>query len=135
MCANCAHYLVIVNDLLLGFPLIWVRQSSFGFRSCTLSCRLPPPPLTVTFITPIMYVFPTTGRSRGGLQGCNPPLIFRKIVVIRVVVVTCLGRPRRERPPDVYGHVINVPTHFNFKLPPISADTCLTRTRPIIYWL
>ena len=34
-------------------------------------------------------------------------------------VVPALGDPCRERPPDVYGHVINVPTHFNVKLPAI----------------
>ena len=30
-----------------------------------------------------------------------------------------MGDPRRERPPDMYGHVINVPTHPNVKLPAI----------------
>ena len=34
-------------------------------------------------------------------------------------VVPVLGDPRREPPPDVYGHVIKVPTHLNFKLPAI----------------
>ena len=34
-------------------------------------------------------------------------------------VVPALGDPRRERPPAVYGHVVNVPTHFNVKLPAI----------------
>ena len=34
-------------------------------------------------------------------------------------VVSALGDPYRERPPDVYGHVINVPTHINVKLPAI----------------
>ena len=34
-------------------------------------------------------------------------------------VVPALGDPRRERPPAMYGHVINVPTHFNVKLPAI----------------
>ena len=36
-------------------------------------------------------------------------------------VVPALGDPRRERPPAVYGHVANVPTHFNVKLPLISS--------------
>ena len=35
-------------------------------------------------------------------------------------VVPALGDPRRERPPAVYGHFVNVPTHFNVKLPLIS---------------
>ena len=35
-------------------------------------------------------------------------------------VVPALGDPRRERPPAVYGHFVNVPTHFNVKLPVIS---------------
>ena len=30
-----------------------------------------------------------------------------------------MGDPRRERPPDVYGHLINVPKHLNVKLPAI----------------
>ena len=34
-------------------------------------------------------------------------------------VVPALGDPRREGPPDVYGHVINVPSHLNVKLPAI----------------
>ena len=35
-------------------------------------------------------------------------------------VVPALGDPRRERPPAVYGHFVNVPTNFNVKLPLIS---------------
>ena len=35
-------------------------------------------------------------------------------------VVPALGDPRRERSPAVYGHFVNVPTHFNVKLPLIS---------------
>ena len=35
------------------------------------------------------------------------------------VLVPAMGDPRRERPLDVYGHVINVPTHLNVKLPVI----------------
>ena len=35
-------------------------------------------------------------------------------------VVPALGDPRREWPPAVYGHFVNVPTHFNVKLPLIS---------------
>ena len=34
-------------------------------------------------------------------------------------IVPALGDPRRERPPAVYGHVIDVPTHLNVKLPGI----------------
>ena len=34
-------------------------------------------------------------------------------------VVPALGDPRRQRPPDMYGHVIVVPIHFNIKLPAI----------------
>ena len=36
-----------------------------------------------------------------------------------ITLVPALGDPRRERPPAVYGHVINVPTHVNVKLPAI----------------
>ena len=35
-------------------------------------------------------------------------------------VVPALGDPRRERPPAVCGHFVNVPPHFNVKLPLIS---------------
>ena len=34
-------------------------------------------------------------------------------------VVPALGDPRRERPPAVCGHFVNVPTHFKVKLPVI----------------
>ena len=34
-------------------------------------------------------------------------------------VVPALGDPRCEWPPAVYGHIINVPTHLNVKLPAI----------------
>ena len=37
-----------------------------------------------------------------------------------VTVVPALGDHRRERPPAVCGHIINVPTHVNVTLPPIS---------------
>ena len=33
-------------------------------------------------------------------------------------VVPALGDPRRERPPAVYGQVINVPTYFNVPIHP-----------------
>ena len=35
-----------------------------------------------------------------------------------ITVVPALGDPRRERPPAVYGHVINVPTHVNVPIRP-----------------
>ena len=35
-----------------------------------------------------------------------------------ITVVPALGDPRRERPPAVYGHVINFPTHFNVPIRP-----------------
>ena len=35
-------------------------------------------------------------------------------------VVPALGDPRRERPPAVCGHFVNVPTYFKVKLPVIS---------------
>ena len=41
-------------------------------------------------------------------------------VNITYTVVPALGDPRRERPPAMYGHIINVPTHFKVKLPAIS---------------
>ena len=39
---------------------------------------------------------------------------------INNTVVPALGYPRRERPPAVCGHFVNVPTHFKVKLPVIS---------------
>ena len=52
--------------------------------------------------------------------------LFRKIVVTNFkdkrihAVVPALGDPRRERPPAVNGHFVNVQIHFNVKLPLIS---------------
>ena len=40
-------------------------------------------------------------------------------MLFATTVVPALGDPRRERTPAMYGHVINVPTHFNVKLPAI----------------
>ena len=37
---------------------------------------------------------------------------------LRYTVVPALGDPRRERPPAVYGHVINVPIHLNVPIRP-----------------
>ena len=51
------------------------------------------------------------------------PFIYVKSVCdayIVYTVVPALGDHHRERPPAVCGHLINVPTHFNVKLPPIS---------------
>ena len=39
-----------------------------------------------------------------------------------ITVVPALGDPRRERPPAVCGHFVNVPTHFKVKLPVISGN-------------
>ena len=39
---------------------------------------------------------------------------------LNTTVVPAFGDPRRERPSAVYGHFVNVPTHFNVKLPLIS---------------
>ena len=38
---------------------------------------------------------------------------------VYITVVPALGDLRHEPPPSVYGHVINVPTHLNVKLPAI----------------
>ena len=38
--------------------------------------------------------------------------------MVQNTVVPALGDPRRERPPAVYGHVINVPNHFNLPIRP-----------------
>ena len=46
--------------------------------------------------------------------------VVNEIIMNCYTVVPALGDPRRERPPAVYGHFVNVPTHFNVTLPVIS---------------
>ena len=46
--------------------------------------------------------------------------ITKTSIIIAGTVVPALGDPRRERPPALYGHFVNVQTHFNVKLPLIS---------------
>ena len=53
------------------------------------------------------------------VQSCRRRCVVRRCSNRRTVV-PALGDPRRERPPAVYGHFVNVPTHFNVKLPVIS---------------
>ena len=72
-------------------------------------------------------------------------VLLSLLVFLRVysyTVVPALGDPRRERPPAVCGHFVNVPTHFKVKLPVISGhlpnadadshllvvSTCIERT-------
>ena len=51
----------------------------------------------------------------------NGEPVYRIYVSRRpTTVVPALGDPRRERPPAVCGHFVNVPTHFKVKLPVIS---------------
>ena len=50
------------------------------------------------------------------------------LVVYYSTLVPAMGDPRRERPPDVYGHVIKVPTHLNVTLPAIGGH--LPNARP-----
>ena len=61
-------------------------------------------------------------------------LLFILIHCIACTVVPALGDPRRERPPAVYGHFVNVPTHFNVKLPLISGHLP-NADADSIYWL
>ena len=53
---------------------------------------------------------------RVGVQ-CNAHVCDNKH---NYTVVPALGNPCRERPPAVRGHLINVSTHFNVKLPLVS---------------
>ena len=58
-------------------------------------------------------------------SACVYPFIHVSLLLLCILrfkgtVVPALGDPRRERPPAVYGHFVNVPTHFNVKLPLIS---------------
>ena len=72
----------------------------------TIASRSLLPPLTL--YTKWIH-FRITGPKSNGLP---------HNIAIGTVVVPSLGDPRRERPPDVYGHAINVLTHLNVKLPP-----------------
>ena len=58
------------------------------------------------------------------IQGCSPKrgeiCSCTHVPEIQCTVVPALGDPRRERPPAVCGHFVNVPTHFKVKLPVIS---------------
>ena len=65
---------------------------------------------------------------RGPVSICCQHLVYsnRHLDVVRIIhvlntytVLPALGDPSRERPPDVYGHVVKVPTHLNVKLPAI----------------
>ena len=49
-----------------------------------------------------------------------------------ITVVPALGDHRRERPPAVCGHLINVPTHFNVKLPPMRGAVVQWLARPLV---
>ena len=57
---------------------------------------------------------------------------FHQITANTVVPALC--DPRHERPPSVYGHVINVRHISTLNYLP-SADTRLTRTQTVIFWL
>ena len=78
-----------------------------------------------------------------GLLGCvlwvavvwNNDCVLGFRDALRCTVVPALGNPCRERPPAVYGHFVNVPTHFNVKLPVISGHLPVTWTRTVIHWL
>ena len=59
----------------------------------------------------------TTGPKGNATTCPNVISITKCVIVEKYCVVSALGDPRRERPPAVYGHVINVPNHFNVKLP------------------
>ena len=61
--------------------------------------------------------------QNSGLRGISRSRGTRRIMghlMKPSTVVPAFGDPRRERPPVMYGHIINVPTHFNVKLPAIS---------------
>ena len=71
----------------------------------SIACSRCPSP---DFIVPV--TMSQIGHVFGGFFSSN----------IDNTVVPALGDPRRERPPAVYGHFVNVPTHFNVKLPLVS---------------
>ena len=50
---------------------------------------------------------------------CNFMSISETQLLLYYTIVPALGDPRREQSPDVYGHIINVSTHPNVKLPAI----------------
>ena len=48
------------------------------------------------------------------------PIVIKLVSLLNQFCLSLVKDPRRERPPAVYGHFVNVPTHFNVKLPLIS---------------
>ena len=46
--------------------------------------------------------------------GIQSELFVKQFRFVNGTVVPALGDPRRERPPTVSGHVINVPTHMSY---------------------
>ena len=46
--------------------------------------------------------------------GIQSELFVKQFRFVNGTVVPALGDPRRERPPAVSGHVINVPTHMSY---------------------
>ena len=71
----------------------------------------------------MQYRSPNSNLSKTTNASMRTPcwcfVMFLSTVVFMYTVVPALGDPRRDRPPAVYGHVINVPTHFKVKLPAI----------------
>ena len=57
--------------------------------------------------------YPDTSQPAAPMPGYNKHYII-------YTVVPALGNPCDERPPAMYGHVTDVPTHINIKLPQIS---------------
>ena len=79
-----------------------VHHRVLGYWSSTLSCPV------------CLSVCPSPGNTVGRLALCSSRVCGKA-----GTVVPALSDPRRERTPAMYGHVTNVPTHFNVKLPAI----------------
>ena len=72
-----------------------------------------------TGVTPVNTRFRRKTANRS--SECLTSQVFYISILfclLMCTVVPALGDPRRERPPAVYGHVINVPTHFNVPIRP-----------------
>ena len=87
-----------ISSHLVAITMQWCNMHACFKRRRFTRCML----VCVIYFIPVMqYTISST---------CN----------LSSTVLPALGDPRRERTPVVFGHIINVPTHCNVNLPPVS---------------
>ena len=74
--------------------------------------------LMIIFVWNWIYIVYNIPDNTSYITGEKSEEIFNFNLLVVCTVVPALGDPRRERPPAVYGHDINVPTHFNVPIRP-----------------